>query len=103
MVLGMEPVLIKARQYITKEPYRSAVLKRLGSVLFYLAVSEREPDLRVSLSRLRKAREVSPDLVKFPAYAIGAFLIVTRIGPFVFGELLKPIRQFGAKLMGMRK
>jgi GT2 family glycosyltransferase len=103
MVRGTEPILTRARQYITAEPYRTSVSKRLGHVLFYLAVSEREPDLSVSLARLRKAREVSPGLVTFPAFALGAILVVTRLGPSVFSNWLKPIRKLASMLLGMRK
>jgi glycosyltransferase involved in cell wall biosynthesis len=103
LIRGMEPVLIEAQQYITREPYRTSVSKRLGHILFYLAVSEKEPDLRVSLARLRKAREVSPGLINLPAFALGTILIVTRVGPFVFSSWLKPVRQIAATLLGMKK
>jgi glycosyltransferase involved in cell wall biosynthesis len=100
---GMEPVLIRAREYITQEPYRTAVSQRLGHILFYLAVSEKDSNLIADLAKLRKARDVSPSFVTLPAYAIGWLLIVTRAGPFVFGRWLKPVRQLTASLAGMKK
>ena len=39
----------------------------------------------------------------FSAFAMGLFLIMTRVGPFVFSGWLRPIRQFGAILLGMKK
>ncbi len=100
---GMESVLTRAREYITREPYRALASQRLARILFYSAVSEKDSNVRASIEKLRKAREVSPGLVTFPAFAMGAFLIATRIGPFVCSERLRPIRQFGAILLGMRK
>ena len=43
MVLGMESVLIKARAIYHQGAVSNCGLKRLARVLFYLAVSEREP------------------------------------------------------------
>jgi glycosyltransferase involved in cell wall biosynthesis len=98
---GMELVLTRAHQYITREPYRTAVSQKLGHTLFYLAISERASGVMASLAKLKKAREVSPNLVTSPAYACGVLLIVTGIGPFVFGRWLKPVRRFVAALAGM--
>jgi GT2 family glycosyltransferase len=100
---GMELVLTRAREYIDREPYQTVVSQRLGHTLFYLAVSERESTVGVSLARLEKAREVCPGFVTLPAFAIGWLLIVTRIGPFVFGRWLKPVRQLAALVTGMKK
>jgi glycosyltransferase involved in cell wall biosynthesis len=103
MTRGMEPVFFRAREYITQEPYRTAVSKRLGQLLFYLAVSERESNVKASLSKLQKAREVSPDFVTLPAFVIGSLLIITHLGPFAFGRWLRPVRRLAAKLSGMRR
>lgn len=100
---GMESAFIRAREYITQEPYRTAASQRLGHILFYLAVSERESNVRTSLSKLIKAREVSPDFVSLPAFVIGSLLIITRIGPFVSGRWLRPVRRLAAKLSGMKR
>ena len=103
VVRGMESVFMRAHEYITREPYRTLVSRQLARVLFYLAVSEKDQSFRLSLQKLRKAREVSPDFVTITAFAIGSLLIVTGAGPFVYGRWLKPLRQLAAKLAGMKK
>lgn len=99
MVRGMEPVWIRAREYITREPYRSAVSQRLAKLLFYLAISETD-STKASLSRLRRAREASPNTVTLRAFAIAWLLIVTRTGPLLVGHWLRPIRKIITKLSG---
>jgi GT2 family glycosyltransferase len=101
MVRGMEPVWIRAQDYITKEPYRTAVSNRLGRLLFYLAISETD-SIKVSLSRLRRAREISPDTVTMRAFVIAWLLIATRTGPLLLGRGLRPIRQLIARLSGYK-
>jgi GT2 family glycosyltransferase len=103
VVRGMESVLTRAREYITREPYRTAVSQQLGHILFYLAVSERESNIRASCAKLRQAREVSPEFVSLRAFAIGYLLILTGVGPFVFGRWMRPMRRLAASLAGMKK
>jgi Glycosyltransferase like family 2 len=102
-VRGMEPVLVRARQYITREPYRTMVSQRLSRTLFYLAVSDGDASTEESLRRLRKAREANPAFVTLPALVIGRLLIITGIGPFLFSRWLKPVRQLSSRLAGMKK
>ncbi len=103
VVRGMESVFTNARKYITREPYRTAVSRQLGRTLFYLAISEKDSNSTASLARLRKAREVSPDFVTSRAFAFGALLIVTGIGPFVFSRWLGPLKRLGAFVAGMKR
>jgi glycosyltransferase involved in cell wall biosynthesis len=100
MTRGMESVWLRAREYIIREPYRTAVAKRLAQLLFYLAISEPGSTVRLDLSRLRRAREASPDTVTFPAFAIAWLLIATRTGPLLFNRWLRPLRRMVAKLIG---
>lgn len=102
-VRGMEPVLVRARKYITQEPYRTMVLERLSRLLFYLAVSERDASTEESLGRLRTAREANPSFITPPVFVIGRLLIITGIGPFLFGRWLKPVRQLSSRLVGMKR
>ena len=94
---------MRAHEYITREPYRTLASRQLARVLFYVAVSEKDSSFRISINKLRKAREVSPDFVTITAFAIGFLLIVTGVGPFVYGRWSKPVRQLAAKLAGMKK
>ncbi len=103
VVRGMESVLTRARQYITREPYRTFASRQLARTLSYLAVSERNSNAKASMEKLSKAREVSPDFVTIPAYLIGSLLIITGAGPFVFGRWLRPVRQLAASLAGMKR
>ena len=101
-VRGMEPVLVRAREYITQEPYRAIVLQQLGRLLFYLAISEKNSTRTKSLSELKRAREAAPKIITPSAFAIGWLLIVTRIGPYLFRSWLRPVRRAFAKLVGLR-
>jgi hypothetical protein len=100
MTRGMESVWVWAREYIIREPYRTAVSKRLGQLLFYLAISEPSSTVKAELSRLRRAREASPETVTAPAFAIAWLLIATRTGPLLFNRWLKPLRRMVARLIG---
>jgi glycosyltransferase involved in cell wall biosynthesis len=103
VIRGMESVYLRAYEYITREPYKTFVSRQLARILFYLAVSEEILDSSLSLKKLRKAREVCPDFVTITGFAIGWLLIVTRVGPFVYGRWLTPVRRFAATLAGMKK
>ncbi len=102
MVRGMEPALTRAYQYITREPYRTAVSRRLSQLLLYLAVADREGGVETSLARLRRARAVSEEVVTRSALAMATLLVITRSGPFVFGDWLRPVRRMFTKLAGMK-
>jgi hypothetical protein len=97
----MELPLTRAQSYITKEPYRSAIAKRLAHYLLILALADPKQSVHDSLARLRKAREASPEIVTPPAYAIASVIIRLGIGPFLFGSWLKPIRTIIKKLTRM--
>lgn len=99
---GMEPPLIRAHSYVTREPYRSTVSRRLAHLLMLLALSDPKQSVQDSLKRLRNAREVCPELVTSPAYAIAKVVIVLKIGPFLFGSWMKPIRRAAVKAMRMK-
>jgi len=103
VLAGMEQVFTSAWTYITREPYRAAVSRRLSHLLFYLAVSDGKSSKAASLARLRKARTVDSQFLTKRAYAVGWLLIVTGIGPFVFGRWLKPVRSLGARLAGAKR
>jgi len=103
VVRGMESVLMRAREYITREPYRTFASQQLARNLFYLAVSEKDSSFSSSIEKLRKAREVNPHFVTFTAFAIGSLLILTGVGPFVFAHWLKPLRHLAASLAGMNR
>jgi len=103
MMRGMEQVFIRAEEYITQEPYRTAVAQLHSQVLFHMAVSEKEMTVSVSLSRLKRARQLRSGFVTRRAMMIGWLLIVTRIGPFVCGQWLRPVRRLTAKLAGIKK
>ena len=103
VVRGMALVLTSAREYITREPYRTAVSQRLGHILYYLAVSENKSNVKTSLANLRKAREVSPSFVTLRAFVIGWLIIVTGIGPYLFGRWLKPVRKLAALFAGVKR
>jgi glycosyltransferase involved in cell wall biosynthesis len=101
-VRGMEPPLTRAQSYITREPYRSALSRRLAHLLMFLAVSDPTQSVHDALTRLRKARAVDPEFVTAPAYAIAAMVIAMRIGPLLFAGGMGPLRRLATKLMGMR-
>lgn len=103
VIRGMEAVYMRAHGYISKEPYITLISRQFARVLFHLAVSEKVQDSSLSLTRLNRAREVCPDFVTIPAFAIGWLLIVTRTGPYVYGNWLKPVRWLAAALAGMKK
>jgi glycosyltransferase involved in cell wall biosynthesis len=102
MTKGMEPVWIRAQEYITEEPYRTAVSTRLGQLLLYLAITETALPIGASFLELRRAREASPDTVPKPAFVVAWLLIATRTGPLVLGSWLRPLLRTAARLMGMR-
>jgi glycosyltransferase involved in cell wall biosynthesis len=99
---GMEPPLTRAQSYITKEPYRSAVAKRLAHLLMILAIGDPKQSVDGSLAKLRKARGLSPEVVTSSGFAIAAMVIRLRIGPFLFGSWMKPIRRIAKKLTRTR-
>jgi glycosyltransferase involved in cell wall biosynthesis len=100
-VRGMEPPLTKAQSYITREPYRSALARRLAHLLMFLAISDPTQSVRDALGRLRKAHALDPKFVTAPAYGIAATVIALRIGPLFFAGGLGPLRRLATKLMGM--
>lgn len=102
-VRGMEPPLTRALSYITTEPYRSALLKRLAHLLIFLAVSDPTQSVKNALARLRKARALDSKSITAPAYVVATVIIVLRIGPALFTSGMGPIRRLAAKLIGMRR
>lgn len=100
---GMESVLTSASAYITKEPYRTCLSRRLSHLLFYLAISDKESTRGASFARLKKARGLNMQLLTMRAYLLGWMLIVSGVGPFVFGRWLKPMRRMAALLCGARR
>jgi glycosyltransferase involved in cell wall biosynthesis len=103
VLAGLEQVFTSAWTYITREPYRTAVSRRLSHLLFYLAVSDKQSSREASLARLRKARTVDIQFLTKRIYAVGWLLIVTGVGPFIFGRWLKPVRSLGALLAGAKR
>ena len=95
---GMELPLTRAQSYVTKEPYRSAIAKRLAHYLLIMALADPKQSINDSFAKLTKARELSPEIVTWPAYAIACVAIRLRIGPFLFGSWMKPIRTIAKKL-----
>ena len=103
VLVGLEQIFTSAWTYISREPYRTAVSRRLSHLLFYLAVSDGKSSRVASLARLRKARTVDAQFLTKRIYAAGWLLIVTGIGPFVFVRWFKPLRSFGALLSGAKR
>jgi glycosyltransferase involved in cell wall biosynthesis len=98
-IRGKEQALTRALEYIAKEPYRGAALRRLGKILFYLAVTE--SDTSTALSTLRRARHLGEPAITRRGYLVAWLLIVTRLGSVVFGKWLRPVRRLAAKAFGM--
>jgi hypothetical protein len=67
-----------------------------------LALADPKQSVDESLTKLRKARGLSPEVVTSSVYAIATVVIRLRIGPFLFGRWMKPIRTIAKMLTRSR-
>ncbi len=77
MMREMEPVWAKALGYITCEPYRGRLARRLAQLRFYLAVSSNGLTSRQALAKLALAHATCPGAAPPLAYLIARLLIVS--------------------------
>jgi glycosyltransferase involved in cell wall biosynthesis len=97
---GLEAVWEKALGYVSREPYRSLLAKRLAEDRFYIAVSRCGMSRPEALAKLASARTTSPETVSALIYAAGYAAIVLPGGSLlVRSQYLQAVRRFVARLL----
>jgi hypothetical protein len=101
---GLEAVWDKAIGYVTKEPYRTLLAKRLAEFRFYMAVSRDQMTIPEALAKLALARATSPEKISALAYSLGYASIVLPGGTYlVRSRGLRMVRRLLALLFRFRK
>jgi hypothetical protein len=73
---GSEAFWIRTLEYVHSEPYRSAIMERLGRVRFYMAVRKEDLTIRQALGKLAQARATSPTSISWADVFLGGLLVL---------------------------
>jgi GT2 family glycosyltransferase len=99
MMRGFEQVWTKACQYITTEPYKSAVATQLARLQCQMAISPRSGNRREALAKLQQARATRRNAISTFESAVARILIILPGGRTLLdARLIRRIRPAVSRL-----